>query len=177
MGLFNIIKNKLNEKKQKKETDKILREEVEKEMTEEIIKMRKEKIRQEILAKERGEKKQSKGGEFLKKLGEEFKGSNIGGKEQMNNLIGKKTTTEGIQTNDKIMSMIGNKNNKDVTKKDIAGILGYNYNVRKDGVEVIGTNNTNEEKLRKFTNLGNNEEKLKKFLNKKLGDKDERRMY
>ncbi len=155
MGLFDWVKKKQEAKKQQEEENKLLREEVEKEISDEIIGMRKEKIKQEILAKERGEKTKSKGSEFFKKLGEEFKGLPVGGNEQMDRLIGKgkslqNTTTDGLQSSDKISEMLGSKKSNDVTKKDIAGILGYNTNTKKDSVDIIGGSKVDDEKLKKL---------------------------
>jgi hypothetical protein len=173
MGIFNWVKKKQDAKKQKEDEEKLLREQVFEEIGDEIIEIRKNKIKEEILAKERGEKVEGKS-DFFKKLGQEF--SPLGTNTQMDKLLGKQTTQQTQQTNnnniinnDKISQMIG-VTNKDVTKKDIAGIMGYDKKLRDDGVQVIGGSPVNEDKIRRFTSLGSNtnEEKLKNLLKRKI---------
>ena len=166
MGLFDWVKKKKDKQKQKVDDDKLLREEVMNEMSDEILAIRKEKIRQEILAEENGEKKKG-GSEFLKKLGEEFKTSNLGGNIQMEKLLGKKNDNESnvndkIINSDKISQLIGGKTNINIMDKNLADMMGYD--------KKLNNNPITDEKLKRFTNLGSNasEEKLKELLKRKV---------
>jgi hypothetical protein len=95
--MVNKVNDKLEEKKKKKQEEEQLQKEIMEEMREEIKEIKKEEIRKKMLEEAAKPKKN-----FFEKLGEEFKGSNIGSNEKVDRMLGRDTRNQGGQVSGRV---------------------------------------------------------------------------
>lgn len=144
------------EKKERQQLEDEVRAELKEEIKAEAKAKLREKIKQEEINKVVNPESKPKSN-FLGKLGEEFKGSNLGSNDQMNKMLGKQPQNQNTQqnggglSNDAILRGFGSTSsgkNQDVsglmgnkslnTNKDIPGMLGSGHNFGRDNNSMFG---------------------------------------
>lgn len=177
MGIINDIWSKTKfareaeEKRKQKELEEEVRAEIQSEIKEEAKKLLKEKIKQQEIDRIVNPETKPKSN-FLAKLGEEFKGSNLGSNDQMGKLMGKpNNNTHNAQvntqnlglSNEGIVKAFGSTNPQKTTKNNGVDMLGTrNYNFERNNKDSFGVQKQREEQVVGMPDT-------KKQLNRMLG--------
>jgi 5'-deoxynucleotidase YfbR-like HD superfamily hydrolase len=130
----------------RKEEEAEMRKEILPEIKQDIKQVWKEKIKEEEIARIKGVKPQDKK-TALQKIGEEFKQSNMGTTDKINQLLGKQNNTPSqlSQTKD-YGKLIGGFN----TEKNIPAYYGKEHKFRDDYGNIAGKANTQESKIKRM---------------------------